>query len=542
MRKPFIKVIRNTVREHWVLTALLAVSIILTLIAGVLPPLLLEEVVNRLAAKEEIPLLLTLSYFGLLVVAGIFEAIREALITVFGEKTLHHLRSALIEKTERLNASYFYNHDSGALVSLFVSDVDTIETLFNSGVISIIADSFTLISIIAVVFTRSIGLGILLCIATPFLFLLTRYAQKEMLAAQKENRKAVSDATKILPETFRNKRTIHNLNAEDFMEKRYDESILRSYKSLEKSNFFDSIYSPVILISSALIVAIMMSLSSLGGIWRDLFGMSVGTATALISYVNKVFSPLESIGMEIQNIQSAMAGITRINAFLEEEEKENAVGKVCNDFPENAIQVEDLSFGYEESHPVLNHFNCTVKTGESVVVIGRTGAGKSTLFKLLLGLYTPQKGNIRINGISPAQFKEAEKRRTYGCVEQAFKATTGTIRDQITLKDPTITEEEIQKALEMVNLDTVVNQFDRGLDAPFDEKRFSQGQLQLLSVARATVANPKILLLDEMSANLDAIAEKEILDALKKVSVDKTVLSISHRTYTIGDQREIVIE
>lgn len=536
----FMHVILFSVKKHPWITSLLIISIILTLITSLLPPLLLENAVDLLSQKQQIPVTLTLSYFFLLVVAGIFEAVREALITIFGEKILHELRSAMSQKLSYLEASYFIEHDGGKIATLFVQDVDTIETLFNEGVISMFADACTLISIIIVVFTRSIGLGILLCITTPFLFLFTRYTQKEMLKSQKENREAVSQAGKIIPETLKNKRTIHNLDAEDFMYRRYDSFILRSYQALEKSNFFDSIYSPIMIMISTCIIALMMSLSSLGGIYQTLFGMSVGTAAALISYVNQVFTPLENIGMEIQNIQSALAGITRINAFLNENEKQ--IREEDTDPDETTvIRVQDLSFGYSENKPVIQHFDLSAQQNESITITGRTGAGKSTLFKLILGLYQPQSGTVKIYGADACSIKEEKKRILYGCVEQEFKPTIGSIRQQITLKDPTVTDAEIHQAVQIAGLEDLIDTFPKGLDTEFDASLFSQGQLQLLSIARAIVKDPKILLLDEMSANLDAITEEQIMTALEKASRDKTVVSISHRKYTIRNNREVTL-
>lgn len=534
----FMHVILDAVRNHFWITLLLIISIILTLITSLLPPLLLEKAVNLLAEKKEISLSLTVAYFGLLVIAGIFEASREASITIFGEKVLHTLRSVMSQKLSKLEASYFIEHDAGKIATLFVQDVDTIETLFNEGVISMFADACTLISIIIVVFTRSIGLGILLCIATPFLFLFTRYTQKAMLKSQKENREAVSRAGEIIPETLRNKRTIHNLDAENFMSRRYDSFILRSYQALEKSNFYDSIYSPIMIVISTCIIALMMSLSALSGTYQMLFGMSVGTAAALISYVNQVFAPLENIGMEIQNIQSAIAGISRINAFLNEHEKED-ISQEVDWNRTDVIDIKDLQFGYNEAKPVIQNFSLQVHQNESFTITGRTGAGKSTLFKLILGLYHPQKGSVRIYGTDAEKILEEEKRKIYGCVEQEFKPTLGSIKDQITLKDPSITDAQCNHALKIIGLKKKIEQFPQGINTPFESSLFSQGQLQLLSIARAIVKDPKILLLDEMSANLDAIREEEIMEALQKAAENKTVVSISHRTYTITSSKEV---
>ena len=533
----FVQIIQNSIKKNKSLFVILLCSIVITLVLTLLPPLILEKGINELVQNKEISFYLALMYFMTLVFAGVSESIRESSITIFGEKVLHELRSEMSKKINRIESSYLINHDAGEITTIFVTDVDTIETLFNEGVISMVIDMCSVISIIIVVFTKSVGLGILLCLASPLLMIFTRITQKRMLKSQIENREAIAKAGEIIPETLKNKRVIHNLDGEIFMENKYDANISKSYKAIQKSNFYDSIYSPVVLVFNAVIIAIMMILSTTNNPFSYLFNMSVGTATALISYVNKVFKPLESIGMEIQNVQTAVAGITRINALFHD--KEMTQIHTVNHFDKNkpAVSVNNITFGYDKNQAILKDYSLEVKHNETVTITGRTGAGKSTLFKLILGLYPCDKGEVSIFGVPATNINEKEKREIYGCVEQEFKPTTGTLKDQITLKNQSITNLEVEKALETVGLKDKIQDYDK----PFMESEFSQGQLQLLSIARAIVKNPEILLLDEMTANLDALTEKAIIEAIYKAQVNRTVLSISHRTYTLSDSREVKI-
>ena len=533
----FVQIIHNSIKKNKSLFVILLCSIVITLVLTLLPPLILEKGINELVQNKEISFYLALMYFMILVFAGISESIRESSITIFGEKVLHELRSEMSKKISRIESSYLINHDAGEIATIFVTDVDTIETLFNEGVISMVIDMCSVISIIIVVFMKSVVLGILLCLASPLLMIFTRITQKRMLKSQIENREAIAKAGEIIPETLKNKRVIHNIDGEIFMENKYDANISKSYKAIQKSNFYDSIYSPVVLVFNAVIIAIVMILSTTNNPFSYLFNMSVGTATALISYVNKVFKPLESIGMEIQNVQTAVAGITRINALFHE--REMTQNRTVNHFDKNkpAVSMNNITFGYDKSHAVLKDYSLKVKHNETVTITGRTGAGKSTLFKLILGLYPCDKGEVSILGVPATKINETEKREIYGCVEQDFKPTTGTLKDQITLKNQSITNLEVEKALETVGLKDKIQDYDK----PFVESDFSQGQLQLLSIARAIVKNPEILLLDEMTANLDALTEKSIIEAIYKAQVNRTVLSISHRTYTLSDSREVKI-
>lgn len=533
----FVQIIQNSIKKNKSLFVILLCSIVITLVLTLLPPLILEKGINELVQNKEISFYLALMYFMILVFVGISESIRESSITIFGEKVLHELRSEMSKKISRIESSYLINHDSGEIATIFVTDVDTIETLFNEGVISMVIDMCSVISIIIVVFMKSVGLGILLCLTSPLLMIFTRITQQRMLKSQIENREAIAKAGEIIPETLKNKRVIHNIDGEIFMENKYDANISKSYKAIQKSNFYDSIYSPVVLVFNAIIIAIVMILSTTNNPFSYLFNMSVGTATALISYVNKVFKPLESIGMEIQNVQTAVAGITRINALFHE--REMTQNHTVNHFDKNklAVSVNNITFGYDKNQAILKDYSLEVKHNETVTITGRTGAGKSTLFKLILGLYPCDKGEVSIFGVPATNINETEKREIYGCVEQEFKPTTGTLKDQITLKNQSITNLEVEKALETVGLKDKIQDYNK----PFMESEFSQGQLQLLSIARAIVKNPEILLLDEMTANLDALTEKSIMEAIYKAQVNRTVLSISHRTYTLSDSREVKI-
>lgn len=533
----FVQIIQNSIKKNKSLFVILLCSIVITLVLTLLPPLILEKGINELVQNKEISFYLALMYFMILVFVGISESIRESSITIFGEKVLHELRSEMSKKISRIESSYLINHDSGEIATIFVTDVDTIETLFNEGVISMVIDMCSVISIIIVVFMKSVGLGILLCLTSPLLMIFTRITQQRMLKSQIENREAIAKAGEIIPETLKNKRVIHNIDGEIFMENKYDANISKSYKAIQKSNFYDSIYSPVVLVFNVIIIAIVMILSTTNNPFSYLFNMSVGTATALISYVNKVFKPLESIGMEIQNVQTAVAGITRINALFHE--REMTQNHTVNHFDKNklAVSVNNITFGYDKNQAILKDYSLEVKHNETVTITGRTGAGKSTLFKLILGLYPCDKGEVSIFGVPATNINETEKREIYGCVEQEFKPTTGTLKDQITLKNQSITNLEVEKALETVGLKDKIQDYNK----PFMESEFSQGQLQLLSIARAIVKNPEILLLDEMTANLDALTEKSIMEAIYKAQVNRTVLSISHRTYTLSDSREVKI-
>ena len=528
-------VIRQTVTDYAGLSLGIVLAVAGAIVTALLPPWILGSIVDTITAGNAVPVALVILYFAFTVLTGLTESLREGLLTVFGQKITHALRSSMMEKYTNLTAGELTKQEPGTIVSRFVGDVDTVENLFTSGIISMFADACKIISILVVIWLKNRGLAIVLLILLPFLYWFTRTVQKNMLKAQIENRRAVGRASGHVPETLHNIRTIHTLGKERYMEERYDEYIAESYRAVDRTNFYDAIYSPVILILNAIVVAVVMLFSASGNAKvLTLFGMSAGTAVAVINYISQIFTPVESLGMEIQTIQSAIAGVHRINEFyaLEElpERVRNLETPVVTEEETPFVELQNVTFAYEDdSRKILHHLSFKVYPGEQVTLSGRTGAGKSTVFKLLLGLYQPGEGKVLIQGRDAFQIPENEKRSLYGYVEQTFHRVPGTVKDQITLYDDSFTMEEVREAARIAGLDATIEQLEKGYDTLCTSEIFSQGQWQLLSIARAAVAKPKLLLLDEITANLDAQTEEEVLRALKRASKGRTVISISHR-------------
>ena len=524
-----ISALKAAVRSHRILTISTLLCVAASVVASLIPPLLLKNIIDRLTGG--MPLLFTavLLYFGSLVLEGTLSSAQETLLVLFGQKMTHALRSEMSQKLIALPASTLVGQNPGEVAARFSGDVDAVEALFTSGIISMVADACRIISILAVIAVENMGLALVLLVILPLFAVFTRFVQKRMLAAQLENRRAVAAVSGQVPETLHNIRTIHALGLESYMEQRYDQRIGESYAAMEKTNFYDAIYSPVVFLLNAAVVGIVMLLSASGNAdVLALFGMSVGTSVAIINYISRIFSPIESLGMEIQTIQSAMAGVKRIDAFLNQPER--AIPQERKNAARGDVVLSHVTFGYGEK-PVLSDFSMTVKEGEQVTLVGRTGAGKSTVFRLLLGLYQPEEGDITIGGVNVSAITDHERRACIGCVEQRFSRVPGTVLDQITLSDPTITEEMAQNAAKLAGMDDAIRALPDGYNTICIDGMFSQGEWQLLSIARAAAANPAVLLLDEITANLDAETEARVLEALRRASEGRTVLSISHRIY-----------
>lgn len=521
--------VRMAAASHRLLTVGTVLCVAASVAASLLPPLLLARVIDRLTAGLPLSFLAVLLYFGSLALEGVLTSAQESLLVLFGQRMTHALRSEMSRKLSRLPAGTLAEQNPGEVAARFSGDVDTVEALFTSGIISMAADACRIVSIMGVIAVKNTGLALILLLVLPLFAVFTRYVQKRMLAAQLDNRRAVAAVSGQVPETLHNIRTIRTLGLEDYMERRYDRCIGDSYAAMERTNFYDAVYSPVVLLLNAAVVGIVMLLSASGNAQLlTLFGMSVGTSVAVINYISRIFAPIESLGMEIQTIQSAMAGVRRIDAFLDQPER--TIPPARREAARGDVEFAHVTFGYGERR-VLKDFSMTVKQGEQVTLVGRTGAGKSTVFKLLLGLYQPEAGTVTIGGVKVGDITDRERRTCIGCVEQHFSRVPGTVLEQITLGDPQITGEMARAAAALAGIDAAIRALPEGYDTVCTEGIFSQGEWQLLSIARAAAADPAVLLLDEITANLDAETEARVLEALRRASAGRTVLSVSHRVY-----------
>ena len=532
--------LRTAAMAHCFLTVGVILCVAASVAASLLPPLLLARCIDRLTAGLPLTIWAVLAYFASLALEGVLSSAQESLLVVFGQKMTHALRSEMSHKLTRLPAATLVDQNPGEVAARFSGDVDTVEALFTSGIISMVADACRILSIMAVIAAKNPGLALILLLVLPLFAVFTRRVQRRMLAAQLDNRRAVAAVSGQVPETLHNIRTIRALGMEAYMERRYDQRIADSYSAMERTNFYDAIYSPAVLTLNAVVVGIVMLLSASGnGTALALFGMSVGTSVAIINYISRIFAPIESLGMEIQTIQSAMAGVKRIDAFLAQPER--TIPAERTKAARGDVELAHVTFGYGEKH-VLNDFSMTVKQGEQVTLVGRTGAGKSTVFKLLLGLYPPESGTVTIGGVNVADIKDRERRTCISCVEQHFARVPGTVLDQITLGDPQITEVMAKNAAKLAGIDAAIAAMPGGYDTVCSEGMFSQGEWQLLSIARAAAADPAVLLLDEITANLDAETEARVLEALRRASEGRTVLSVSHRIYESLGGRTVEIK
>jgi ATP-binding cassette subfamily B protein len=538
------KIILKVLKTNFGISMALVVVIIGVVLTSLIPPQILRYIIDESLVKKDYgPLLwLSIAYFGVLLFSGLFDFIKEGLLTILGQKLTREIRVSMMGKMEKVNALFFTENGSGAVVSRFTNDVEAINSLFTGGIIGMLVDCFKVIGIVISIWLFSSELGFMTLVILPVIYVITRQFQKRMLKAQIENRIIVGKVNNHLSESLKNIRMVKVYSKEKYMEDRFKNYLDENYQTVEKVNFYDSVFSPIIqLARTGVIAAIVLLSTNQSAIW----GITIGVVAASIDLITNLFTPIENLGMELQNIQQAVSGIRRVQEFLSEKEFVHKLSENDDMLPSSTgveLAFNDVSFRYSENTEVLQNISLNFRPQENVTFVGRTGVGKTTLFKLIMGLLEPTFGSITINGIDVLEIPNAKKRRIFGYVDQNIHIISGTVADQVSLRDESITKDQISKALAFVGLADYVASLEKGMDTVVaNDSLFSQGQRQLLAIARAIVTEPPILLLDEITANLDSITEEKILSVLKKAGENHTILSISHRMSSLINSDTVVI-
>lgn len=536
----------NIFKRNKKLFLLLIITVCGVVITSLIPPQILKLIIDKNLTKKKIEglFLFAIAYISTILFIGVFDFIKEAILTILGQKVTKEIRMEMMEKLERINMGYFSANGSGSIVSQFINDVDAINSMFTNGIVGMFIDCFKIIGIIVSIWMFSGKLGIITMLLLPIIYGITRYFQIRMLKSQIQNRILVGKVNNHIGETFKTINMIKVYSKERYMEQKFTDYLLDNYRTIEKVNFYDSVFSPMIQIIRAVVIGMIVMISSKQ---LNILGMSLGMVAASVDLISNLFSPIEQLGMELQSIQQAVSGIQRVNEFFQapEDDMKNQELKAEDIMPnQNDLNLvfHNLTFHYEEGNDILKDISLKISPLEKVTFVGRTGVGKSTLFKLILGLLKPSKGSITINGVDVYLIPNREKRKIFGYVDQSFHMIKGTVADQISLQETYITKEQIEQALNYVGMLDYVLSLEHGLNTQVtNDTLFSQGQKQLLSIARAIVTNPPILLLDEITANLDSITEKKIVSVLQKASSNHVILSISHRLSSMIASDKVVI-
>lgn len=534
-RKYFFSFIKKNIKN----TLFLIVSVVLASVSVLLSPIALKNIVDTLNTSivnqqvdtKMIPL--AILYFGSFFLTALCNFIENLAIDEFCHKFILDLRYKMMAKVYRLNEEYFVKNSKGDINSKIIDDVFAVEKSYTECLVLVVVAFARIVSIMITIFVSYWLLGIItLFIYIPLIFFVSNYVRKRVYKLQLSDRKNVNKQSAILYEVFKNHSVIHHLNVEEYEENKQFNNLLEEQKIISKTSVYDSVYSPIIKFLEATLIGIIALLVDLSISKNFLIeSITVGTFSACVSLIGNLFGPIQDAGQELENLQEGKSGINKVIDFLNQEERVKQddsidVDKLASEKSSTYLSIKDMSFKYEGSDYLFDNMNLDIKEGEKILLKGRTGIGKTTLYKLIMGEYLPTSGSITFKGVNTYLVSDKQKAKLFGYVTPSFAFVDGTIRNQITLgKDTDLDINEILKECFLYNM---INSLDKGLDTLFDENDFSNSQLQLLVLARVMYFNPKIILLDETNSSFDKETSDEFLKIFFDVCKNKTVIFISH--------------
>lgn len=537
--------LKTTVKEKPFNIILLFMAIVLGIFMQLVPPQILKNIIDNNISKGIYQGVWKLSYYYLfaVLISGFADFIREFMMAIIGQDILQNIRYNMGKKLSYLPISYFSNNPIGQIISRFTSDVDAVGSLFTSGIIGMAADSLKAVGIIVSIYLLSPVLSVYVLLLIPILYFIAKFFKNSTLKAQIETRRAVGNINGFIQELFNGIRTVKIFGMEKHFISDFQQPLNENINAVHKTSIFDSVFPCLMQIIRALIISFTVIIAAPKGLGA--LGISIGSIAAVIDLISRILAPIESIAMEFQTIQEAVSGVKRIQSFAsEDEEKRYSNDAVTIKGYENlSVSVNNVAFSYSKGNEIIKNVSFTVEPGQKTALVGRTGAGKSTILNLIAGLYKPDEGSIEIGGMDPFKMNPNIRRRIMGIVPQSFPVYDVSVRDAITLYDDGITEKQVEEAAKIVGLHDDIIKLPDGYDTIIGEGEtgLSHGQYQLLSLACALVCNPPILLLDEVTSGLDGVTEDRVFKALRNISKSRTIITISHRVSGIIDADKVII-
>ncbi len=529
------KCLLNYLKKHYFITIFTLLIIVFVTIISLLPPQLLRIIVDDILVKKAISKLLTFAILYTLsfVLIGVIDFLKEVLLVVISQGFSKDLRYQMILKIHRVKYINFKKYDSGTLEAFFSNDVEEINSLITSGVVSMAIDALKIIGIIVSIFIYSYVFGLISIALIPLILIFSLWIKKKMFKAQRRNRELEASVNNLLLENVSNIKTIKSFRIYDNTISKYDSVLENHFEANTKSNTYDAFFSPVMQMVKTIVIVLIIILSAAK---NNIFGMSIGMVASSIDLITNLFKPVESLGTELQTIQKSIAAISHINELfmLEEDDIKNMS---LNNTNELTLEFKDVSFSYDEENFVFKDFNLVLHNNDRLSLKGVSGSGKSTLFKLAYGLIKPSKGRVMINGVDTYLLKDEEKRKIFGIVYQDYYFSGGSIKDEICLQNKNVSDEEVYIVLHLVGLDRV-----KDINKELKTNDYSTGELSLFNIARAIIFKSNILFLDEMNAKIDFLSAKKIIDVINNVSKNKMVLSINHFGDLIENSKILVLE
>ena len=473
-------------------------------------------------------------YVGVLVVLGFaFTYIQSIATKIFAANMQTGFRAAAGKKLMQLEYRYFDTHTSGRVLNNFLDDVAKISDYYSEILPTIVTSVVTIVTIIFSLARLDGLLTALLLVVVPVMMLVSRLTGEKVSGLTRKHSQYHDEVNELAYDAISGINVVKSYNLEDY----FKDKIKKTNRTILGFEYRRNAISSIAWVAGDIVQCAPCVILGIAALWRVQTGhITIGEMSYFMLLLDRVVPPLGMLPHYFIDARINLVSRNRLEEIMDYPSESAADGNgnsMCGTTDTGngacAVEFKNVSFAYDTSGCVLDDFNLRIEKGRNVAIVGESGGGKSTIFKLLLGLYEPKTGSVQIQGKPAKDIPDTEKRHLFGYVEQSFHMVPGTVKEQITLYDPSITMEDVRAAAKMTGLDDTIMSLEHGYDTPCSDGIFSQGQWQLLSIARAAAAKPKLLLLDEITANLDAQTEKEVLQALKRVSENRTVISISHR-------------
>ena len=477
--------------------------------------------------------------YGLTIIGSVlFIFVENYFLKSFGQKIIYNIRAVIFQKILHKSHDEFYKLPIGNWVTRITNDVESLRTLYTDVILNLASSGLMIIGILGFMYAINVPLAIIMTILLPLMGAIIWVFQKFSRKAFRQVRRSVAASNASIKELLNYIVIVKSYGGEKEIEERYN----TVNKGFLEAGLFEvttfSIFRP--LVDGLFFVALIVIFTTTNLIDSV---ADAGTVFAFIQYMDRFFQPLKEIADKYNSLQSSLAGAERLVPLLEEKER-NMVNEVPKELiPVESIEFDHVWFSYENNDTyALQDFTLHIKSGDFTGIVGPSGSGKSTLLSLLMGIYKPTKGTIYINGIDIAKYDSSVLRHLMGYVFQQAYLFKGSIKDNLTLFDTSISHDEMVKAAKQVNLDTMIEQLPEGYNTPvgYLGSLLSDGQKQLLAFGRTLIRNTPILLLDEATANVDSHTEKQIQASIENIRGSKTIVSIAHRLSTVQEANEIV--